>query len=143
MNTHEHGSSVASQCAKAMVVLVSLTVMGSDGGSSEVVRFGICATNISRVLVVPTGASPHGPVRLEIVLDAVGTEQFRSMSTRVLGQTVEITFDGAVLVSTRVLATISSGRMQSREWSNAAAAEEFVRLIGSRALKVPCGPYSR
>jgi len=126
--------------AVSLVALLVLPSSGAAGGDANgAVRFGVCPSNISNVIVTKEGDGEDA-VRLAITLNSAGSKQLQSFSEHHLGEVVEVVFDGAVLVSTPVSARITSGKLLSRRWSSVSAAEELAKLLGNNTLGVPCGP---
>lgn len=121
----------------AVLLLYSPIISFANSGGHGVVRFGICADQVSSVVLVEERSSAYG--RLAIQLDREGTTKLESFSRRHIGKTVEVVFDGVVLLRTPVAATFSSGKVMSRKWSSVRAAQKFSNLLTDRSLEVPCG----
>jgi hypothetical protein len=128
----------------ALVALVAALPSAASASADveEAIRFGICPANISNVIVTKEEGG-GGLVRLAIALNSAGSEELQSLSEQHLGEVIEVVFDGAILVRASLTTSITSGKLLSRRWSSAAAAEGLAKLLGNNTLGVPCGPMGK
>lgn len=127
----------------AIVVLVSLASLpahATDRGVVHAVRFALCASNVKTAVVARSSVPGDKTVTIEIKLNPISSSQLEKMTRNHIGQTIEIVYDGAILLRTPILAVNDSGLILSRKWTSSAAARKMTALLTDPTIKVPCGP---
>lgn len=135
-------------CVSAMLILCALLPHNAVASTSpsNVIRFGICGSNIRNILV--TQGADTSTWHFEITLNSIGTKQFRHMwNGKRRSNLVELDWDGVSLGRVLFTSVINSANLsdakyihlQSRGWLNLRAAEAQMELLGHKDLEVPCG----
>ena len=129
-----HGFGALRAGAVAVCVIVAST---SVAAGETPARFGLCAALVEKVS--DGGAQDPKKAQIFVQLNDEGRKRLLDFTTSRLGQTVEIVFDGVVLIRTRILSAIGSGKLLAPGWRSAQAASRFAQLLTVTDPAVPCG----